>query len=62
MLILKKGEILQFICQACNCEFVAGKNAVKNVDGNYYCKCPMCGADCHTDESKQKSPKAELEV
>ena len=53
MLILKKGETITFDCPACGCEFVAGIKAVKTDQGNYYCKCPMCGSECHTDVSRQ---------
>lgn len=53
MLIKKKGETIEFACQSCGCEFVAGIRSVSTSDGNYYCACPMCGADCHTDVSKQ---------
>ena len=59
MLIKKKGRVLYFICLACDCEFVVGIHAVENDDGNFYRKCPMCGADCHTDYSKQKGDTAE---
>lgn len=54
MLIKKKGKIFRFICAACYCEFVAGINSVQVSDGNYYCICPMCGAECHTDVAKQE--------
>ncbi len=63
MLIIKKGKTLGFVCSACNCEFVAGINSVKDHDGNYYCNCPMCGAECYTNytrqEQKQKQKQKE---
>ena len=59
MLIKKKGRVLYFICLACGCEFVVGINSVGATDGNFYCNCPMCGADCHTDYSRQEGDAAE---
>ena len=51
MLILEKGTVLSFVCDGCDCEFIAGIHSVETPDGgeNYYCKCPMCGIECHTD-------------
>ena len=54
MRVLKSGEVVEFICDSCGCVFVAGINSIeRTTDGNCYCRCPMCGADCHTDVSKQ---------
>ena len=53
MRIKKMGTVLEFMCASCNSVFVAGINSVSSMDGNYYCICPVCGAECHTDVSKQ---------
>ena len=53
MLIVKKGKILRFVCRGCDCEFVVGYHSIKNEGGNFYCSCPMCGTECHTDYAKQ---------
>lgn len=48
MKIIKKGTIIPFTCEACGCEFLAGKNSVRgDNDGNYYVECPTCAAECY---------------
>ena len=56
MLIKKKGTIVSFICTSCGCEFDYGIKSIIERDGNYYCNCPMCGADCHADVNDVKNP------
>lgn len=59
MIVKKTGTVLEFVCWSCDSVFVAGINSVKRTaDANYYCKCPVCGAECHTDAAKQPSKKA----
>lgn len=59
MIIKKIGTVLEFVCRSCDTVFIAGINAVEcTTDANYYCKCPVCGAECHTDASKQPLKKA----
>ena len=55
MLIKKKGTVLAFECASCGCEFDCGIKSAKTTDNgeNYYCNCPMCGAECHTDWGHQ---------
>lgn len=57
MLIKKKGKVITFDCNACGCEFIVGVNVSKNYDGNFYCNCPMCGSECHTDWARQEMKK-----
>lgn len=52
MKIIKKGKIIPFTCNSCECEFVAGIHVIEATDGNYYANCPMCGNECHTDVAK----------
>lgn len=56
-MIIKKGKIIYFICLSCDCEFTVGIHSVKSNDGNYYCSCPMCGMECHTDVAEQGDKK-----
>ncbi len=58
MRIKKMGTVLEFRCASCNSVFDVGINSVKSMDANYYCKCPVCGAECHTDVSKQPPKEA----
>ena len=54
MIIRKKGKVVSFICRSCGCEFDIGIKSVNEVDGNYYCSCPMCGLDAHADVNDVK--------
>lgn len=56
MLITKHGKTLLFICDACECQFFVGIHSVKTPDNgeNYYCNCPECGCECHTDVARQE--------
>ena len=49
MRIIQGGTVVSFFCPSCDCMFVAGIHEVESDDGNYYCKCPLCGRECHTD-------------
>ena len=49
MKIIKEGKVIPFKCQSCECAFVAGIHSAKEVHGNYYALCPMCGNECHAD-------------
>ena len=53
MVIRKMGKVIEFTCQVCEGVFVAGRNEVREYDGNYYCDCPMCGAECYTNITRQ---------
>lgn len=57
--ITKKGNVIAFQCGGCDCEFVVGKKVVREYDGNYYCNCPMCGAECYTNVARQGSLEKE---
>lgn len=51
MQIKKIGTYVSFSCQSCGTEYVVGiRNASTPDHGeNYYCDCPVCGAECHAD-------------
>lgn len=53
MKIIKQGKIIPFVCNSCDCDFVAGIHSAHTPDDgeNYYALCPTCGADCHTSAS-----------
>lgn len=51
MRIIKEGHVIPFDCRSCECRFVVGVKQIKSCDGNYYCRCPECGSECHTDMS-----------
>ena len=51
MKIFKKGRVIPFDCQSCECRFVVGFRQIRDANGNYYARCPECGAECHTDMS-----------
>lgn len=53
-MIIVKEKVIYFVCSSCDCEFTEGIHSVQSSDGNYYCCCPMCGMECHTDVAKQK--------
>lgn len=59
MLVTKRGKTLSFICDACESEFIAGIHSAETTDNgeNYYCCCPVCGAECHTDWARQDMKK-----
>ena len=59
MLVTKRGKTLSFICDACESEFIAGIHSAETTDNgeNYYCHCPVCGAECHTDWARQDMKK-----
>ena len=59
MQIKKMGNVIEFSCGSCGGIFYAGVNETDNSNGNYYCKCPMCGSECHTDVAKQSNKKHE---
>lgn len=48
MRIIKKGKIVPYECQSCECKFVVGIHSTKECNGNYYACCPMCGNECHS--------------
>lgn len=48
MKIIKKGKVIPFQCQSCECKFVAGIHSAKESNENYYACCPMCGNECHS--------------
>ena len=56
MKILIKGTVVQFACKSCGSVFVVGINNVSTPDKgeNYYSDCPVCGAECHTDQNGVK--------
>lgn len=54
MKILKPGETIQFHCDACGCEFVAGKKEV--VDCGFFMRidCPQCGCEVHDKKPERR--------
>lgn len=57
MIIRKMGKVIEFTCRSCEGTFAAGINTVQNSNGNYYCKCPMCGSECYTNVAEQAAEK-----
>lgn len=51
MKINKKGKVIPFICNCCDCEFTIGIHDNKE----NYADCPMCGAECYTDSAKVRA-------
>lgn len=49
MIIRKKGIVVSFSCVSCGCEFIIGIKSVNEIDGNYFCSCPMCGLDARAN-------------
>lgn len=54
-----KPRILIFSCPACDNEFAQHRSKCKFVPGlggdRFYCKCPVCGAECKgTKEETQR--------
>ena len=58
MRIIQGGTVVSFSCHSCDCKFVVGINVVESNDGNYYCKCPLCGNECHADVNGVKKEEA----
>lgn len=59
MIVTKRGKTLIFDCGMCESEFIAGIHSAKTTDNgeNYYCICPVCGNECHTDIVRQDIKK-----
>jgi transcription elongation factor Elf1 len=60
MLVKKQGKTFEFDCPACESVFVAGIHSVKDEGGNYYCQCPVCGAECYTDVTRQTTKRQKM--
>lgn len=59
MKILRHGEFKRFLCDACGCEFIAGKNEYTDCGFVFTATCPDC--DCRANSAKTRIKDKESE-